>query len=148
MKCFCVMAFAARCVAKWCKGETHRLITSFHGKMVVVTCRTIFKFCALPVTPRNFGMNTTPENKKNFQTGWLQGLLENKFSKKCTKKFSSKTVSGSPQDKSQKKCMPFCHATFGGFGHFVMPLLGGYEWGVCSPKSRVCIHPLCRVSPF
>ncbi len=52
-------------------------------------------------------------------------LLENKFQKKCTKKFSTKTSFDLSQNTTEKKCMPFwhpsqggsmpnCHATFGG----------------------------------
>ena len=64
-----MMAFVARCVARWCRVETHRLTTLFQGKMVVVICQTIFK-CFVPhVMPKNSGMNTTQEN--NFQAGWL-----------------------------------------------------------------------------
>ena len=41
-------------------------------------------------------------------------LLENKFQKKCTKKFSTKTSSDISQNRAEKKCMPFWHPPFRG----------------------------------
>ena len=136
MKCFCVMAFAARCAARWCRGETHRLTTSFQGKMVVVTCRTIFKCCVLPVTPRNFGMNTTPENKKIFKQAGCRACWKINFQKSVRKNFQAKRSQVALRINLKKSV---CQSVmpplgghpphFGGYCHCVMPLFGGYTMG-------------------
>jgi hypothetical protein len=74
---------------------------------VVGTCQTIFRCFVLHVMPRNSGLNTTQEN--NFQAGWLETFLKNKFQKKCTKKFSTKTASDTSQNRFEKMCMPNWH---------------------------------------
>lgn len=121
MKCFCAMAFAARCAARWCRGETHRSTTSFHGKMVVVTCRTIFKFCALPVTPRNFGMNTTPENKKNFKQSGCRTCWKTNFQKSVRKNFQAKPFQVAVRI-NRKKCVCLYGMLFGAFSVHIVSI--------------------------
>ena len=116
------MDFAAKCAGRLCRGGTHKLITSFHGKIMVATCRRTCRFYVPLVTQRNFGTNTTQENKKNFQAVWLEASVEINFKRSVQKKFSSKTAFGLTQNKSEKKCMPICHATSGGV---TPPIWGG-----------------------
>ena len=161
MKCFCVMAFVARCAARWCRGETHRLITSFHAKMVVVITHQTFKFSVPQITPRNFGMNTTPENEKNFKQAGCRACWKINFQKSVRKNFQAKRPQVALRINLKKSVcqsvmpplgghpppfwgvLPLCHATFWGVHNGgVIPTKVGY---VCTP-SVVCPH--CRGGRF
>ena len=147
------MAFVAKCVARWCKVETHRLITLFQGKMVVVITHPIFKFSVPQIMPRNSGTNTTQEN--NFQAGWLRCCWKINFKKSVQKNFQPKRVLTSLRINLKKSVCLFGNPPSGG----VIPpkegvdailtchLRGGPNGWFDPSKVGYTHTPPCRVSP-